>query len=441
MNELQSVCRAAADLARLNEPALLATVVHVAGSTYRRPGARMLVTPAGRRIGCVSGGCLEADIARRGWQLTESGQPALITYDSTADEDVPWGLGLGCNGVVRVLVERLTPGPSDRANPLALPLDFDELSRVAASHRGSHHHLPILDTLTRDRTACAVALVFSSEDTAATPGSRLILDEHGNPLLNQLPSHLSDDALSAARDCLATTQSANYTFRTSAARVDLFIEFIAPPPSLLIVGAGFDAVPLAAAASAAGFRVTVTDRRARYATREHFPAADDLIVCPAHELPRHTTIDARTFAVIMNHHYPDDLAALGTLLLDTPARYVGLLGPSHRREKLLHDLAEQHGRRPTPAQLARLHGPVGLDLAAETPAEVAAAVLAEILAVRAARPAGFLRDLQGPIHDTPHRERATIAPDATPARQWEGEAPSEPRVPRGTPRGNRPERI
>jgi xanthine/CO dehydrogenase XdhC/CoxF family maturation factor len=402
VNELQSVCHAAAELARLSEPALLATVVQVEGSTYRRPGARMLVTPAGRRVGCVSGGCLEADIARRGWQLTESGQPALITYDSTADEDVQWGLGLGCNGVVRVLIERLAPGPSDHATPPA-PL--------AVSRPGSQEHLSILDTLTHARTACAVALVFSSEDTAATPGTRLILDENGNLLLDQLPAALSEEVRTAAHTCLATTQSANYTLRTPAGRVDLFVEYIEPPPSLLIVGAGFDAVPLAAAAAAAGWRVTVADPRARYATPEHFPTADDIVVCPADQLPRHTTIDGRTFAVIMNHHYPDDLAALAALLLDTPARYVGLLGPSHRREKLLHDLAEQ-GHRPTPAQLARLYGPVGLDLAAETPAEVAAAILAEILAVRAARPAGFLRDLQGPIHDTPNRQAASLAPRA-----------------------------
>jgi xanthine/CO dehydrogenase XdhC/CoxF family maturation factor len=379
VNELQSICRAASELARLGEPALLATVVQVSGSTYRRPGARMLVTPAGRRIGCVSGGCLEADIARRGWQLTESGHAALITYDATADEDVQWGLGLGCNGVVRVLIERLTAPAGD-------------------------HHPRILDARTNGRTACAVALVFAADATAgASPGARLIVDESGHPLLNEFPSDLSDDVLTAARSAIAQGQSLNQTFQTPAGRVDVFIEFVEPPPTLLIVGAGFDAVPLADAASAIGWRVTVADRRARYATKEHFPTADECVVCPADELARHVAIDRRTFAVIMNHHYPDDLAALG-VLLDSPAGYVGLLGPSHRREKLLHDLAEQCGRRPTPAQLARLHGPVGLDCAAETPSEVAAAIVAEMLAARSARPAGFLRDLEGPIHDSTPRQ-------------------------------------
>jgi xanthine/CO dehydrogenase XdhC/CoxF family maturation factor len=390
VNELQSVSRAASDLARLNEPALLATVVQVEGSTYRRPGARMLVTPAGRRIGCVSGGCLEADIARRGWQLTESGRPALITYDSAADEDVQWGLGLGCNGVVRVLVERLTPPTGDR-------------------------HLTLLDARTRDRAACAVALVFAAgASSGASAGTRLIADEHGQTLLNELPERISEEVLASVRSALAQGQSLTEALQTASGRVDLFIEFIEPPPSLLIVGAGFDAVPLAAAAGAIGWRVTVADRRARYATPEHFPTADAHVVCPPDELPRHVAIDRRTFAVIMNHHYPDDLAALG-VLLDSPVRYVGLLGPSHRREKLLHDLAEQ-GRRPTPAQLARLHGPVGLDVAAETPAEVAAAVVAEMLAARASRPAGFLRDLEGPIHDATPRQAAAVSDhDATTA--------------------------
>lgn len=388
MNELESVCHAASELARLDEPALLATVVQVEGSTYRRPGARMLVTPTGRRIGCVSGGCLEADIARRGWQLTEAGHAALITYDSTADEDVQWGLGLGCNGVVRVLIERLTPPTGNR-------------------------HLTILDACTCDRTACAVALVFATDgSTNVSPGARLIVDETDQVLLNELPPDLSDDVLAAVRSALAQGQSVNQSLQTPRGRLDVFIEFVEPPPSLLIVGAGFDAVPLAAAASAIGWRVIVADRRARYATKEHFPTADQFAVCPVDELARHVAIDRRTFAVIMNHHYPDDLAALG-VLLDSPARYVGLLGPSHRREKLLHDLAEQQGgRRTTPAQLARLHGPVGLDCAAESPAEVAAAVVAEMLATRSARPAGFLRDLEGPIHDSTPRRTAIAPQDA-----------------------------
>jgi xanthine/CO dehydrogenase XdhC/CoxF family maturation factor len=384
VNELQPVSRAAAELARLNEPALLATVVRVEGSTYRRPGARMLVTPAGRRVGCVSGGCLEADIARRGWQLTESGRPALIAYDSTADEDVQWGLGLGCNGVVRVLIERLAP--------------------TAA---GGGDHLGLLDACTRDRSACAVALVFAAPaEHAASPGTRVIIDERDRVLLDDVATGLSEGARAAARAGLSAGRSINQTLHTPAGPIELFIEYVEPPPALLIAGGGFDAVPLALAAKALGWRVTVADRRARYATAEHFPTADALVVCPPDEIPRRVPVDARTFAVVMNHSYPDDLAALGALL-DSPARYVGLLGPSHRREKLLHDLAEA-GRRPTPAQLPRLYAPVGLDVAAETPAEVATAIVAEILAVRATRSAGFLRDHDGPIHDAQHHGAASL---------------------------------
>jgi xanthine dehydrogenase accessory factor len=394
VNELQSVCRAAAELARLGEPALLATVVRVEGSTYRRPGARMLVTPAGRRVGCVSGGCLEADIARRGWALTESGRPALITYDATADADLQWGLGLGCNGVVRVLVERLAPTAEPAAGPLAV-------SRGASPETSADaDHLSLLDLCAVDRTACAVALVFATEgETAVRAGTRLILDEHGNLLLDGFPPEFREGVLAAARQCLASGRSADHTFHAPAARIEALVEYVDPPPALLIVGGGVDAVPLAAAAKAVGWRVVVADRRGRHLTPEHFPAADALVVCPADEIARHVPIDGRTFAVVMNHSYPDDLAALGALL-ESSARYVGVLGPSHRREKLLHELAEQ-GRRLTPAQLARLHAPVGLDVAAETPAEVAAAIVAELLAVRAARPAGFLRDSDGPIHDAP----------------------------------------
>ena len=405
MNELQSVCRAAADLARLGEPALLATVVRVAGSTYRRPGARMLITPAGRRVGCVSGGCLEADVARRGWQLTESGRPALITYDATADADLQWGLGLGCNGVVRVLVERLPPSGETPARPLAVsPRGTGERPAAAADH------LSLLDACAADRAACAVVLVFAVDgDAPVRPGTRLVLDEHGNLLLDGFPPDLREPARAAARQCLDARRSADHAFQTSTARIDALVEYVEPPPALLIVGGGVDAVPVAAAAKAVGWRVVVADRRARHLTPEHFPAADALVVCPPDEVARHVPIDGRTFAVVMNHSYPDDLAALGALL-ESPARYVGVLGPSHRREKLLHDLAEG-GRRPTPAQLARLHAPVGLDVAAETPAEIAAAIVGELLAVRAARPAGFLRDCDGPIHDdVPSRTADAVTP-------------------------------
>ncbi len=373
MHELATILHAMSDLATRGDECVLATVTAVEGSTYRRPGARLLVTADGRRLGCVSGGCLERDVARRGWALSPGGPGVVLTYDSRGDDDPDWGLGLGCGGAIQVLVERLAPAATAWLSPLR--------ERVER------------------RVPCVLSTVFSAKSAGALDaaaqscGARLLIDAGGAGFIDP---RLAGDGrlLSAARSAL-DAGGARVDARAGApASALIFHEFIAPPLSLVLFGAGHDAAPLVAQAKALGWRVTIVDRRADYANRRNFPAADEVVACPLDRLDPRVELTSETFAVVMTHHFRDDQRALKSLL-DSPIRYIGLLGPSHRRDRVLADSLPLR-----PGDAARLFAPVGLDVAAENPAEIAVAIVAEILAVRAGRAGGLLRACDGAIHRT-----------------------------------------
>jgi xanthine dehydrogenase accessory factor len=333
MRETEQILELWAAAERAGESAVLATVVKTGGSSYRLPGARLLLTRTGRRAGSVSGGCLEDDLVKKAWWLTES--RAIIRRYDTTPEGLSSGYGLGCNGVIHVLLERIEPG---RAEILHL------LSHVRTTRR-----------------AITVAHIL---DPAARVGERLILDSPDAPLRD---APVPDDPES-------------------------FLEVLTPPPHLLIFGAGDDAVPLADVAKYLGWRVSVFDGRAHYARREKFPQVDDLIVRPAAESAASAPIDPWTVAVLMTHSYSQDLAALRELA-SKPLRYLGILGPRKRSTQLLDDAALDPTR-----LLPALHSPMGLDIGADGPHQVALAVIAEIQAALNGREGGLLRERRGSIH-------------------------------------------
>jgi xanthine/CO dehydrogenase XdhC/CoxF family maturation factor len=332
----------------------------------------MLITPGGaQRIGTVSGGCLEGDIARKAWQLTEGGQASVLRYDSTDEDDGLWGLGLGCNGIIEILVERLRAGDS---------------------------MVELLKRCLIQRRSGVIVTVFAVE-SAKNPrtATRLLLDDQGqiisdsDGLSGQFPQMLLD-----ARRALEKGQTLLGTYQDG--QVHVLLEVVEPPMSLVIFGAGWDAIPMAAAGKALGWRVIVVDRRAGHAKPERFAMADQVIVCPPEEAKARVPIDQRTAVVLMTHQYPEDLGYFRAAL-ESEAAYIGLLGPAKRRERLLRDLREVERYTPEPSRLGRIRGPVGLDIGAENAAEIAAAVVAEILAVRTGRQGGALRHRDAPIHD------------------------------------------
>ena len=372
MNELRAIVAAARSAHASGKPALLATVVRVRGSAYRRPGARMLLTEDGWQAGSISGGCLEADILRKAWWRTRGARPVVVTYDSSVaspdndgdsadlDEELSHGFGLGCNGIVDVLLERIAP--DDPVCPV------EHIARCLERRRSG----AMATIIAAEPNRCGVAV-----------GQRHLFDEAGNA-----SSAIGDAALDAeladeCRAALGTGASRSATLTVvDGAKADIFVEVVHPPLPLLICGAGHDAEPLARMANALGWSVTVIDPRPGVlAHADRFPDAETVLAINPQEIAAQIPIDARTAAVVMTHNTGLD-AALIAALLATPVRYVGVLGPRHRTERLLASLRGESV--PLPC-LHRLHGPVGLNLGGDGPEAIALSILAEIQAVAAGR--------------------------------------------------------
>ncbi len=304
------------------ESAAMATVCEVRGSAYRRPGARMLLCQSGQSRGVINGGCLDADLWRIAREVMASGQAQCACYDTTSSEDIVWGLGLGCRGLVKILIE------------------------------------PVKD-LSWLRDDATVAAVFEGD----------VLGTVALPSQAQERGHLAD--LKGGRAWVETFQSA---------------------PPLWIFGAGADAVPLVQMAQTLGWNVTVVDPRA--------PHPDRRPLLPSRYLPSERTgeleLSPRAACVLMTHNFLHDAEILRALL-PSPAFYIGALGPKRRADEMLAFLAKD-GFAPTPEQLARLHAPIGLDIGAEPPAEIALSIVAELRAVATGRNGGFLRVRNAAIH-------------------------------------------
>lgn len=374
MNELHTILQAYEALRQSGKTGALATIMKVRGSTYRRPGARMLIDDAGKTIGTVSGGCLEADVAEKAKKVVAAGQAQTVVYDMTAEGDAVWGLNQGCNGVVHLLIE-----------PIGL--------------LGSKDHLDFIQTCLNKRATGVIATVFRVDgELKATVGSRVLLQDNG-----AIQETVKNPALVAAlledcREAFATEQGKVKEYRLTEGVAEAFLEVIQPPVPLFLFGAGYDVIPVARFAKELGWEVTVVDHRPAFASKERFPTADTLIHARPEEVSTKIVLDNRSVAVIMTHNFSYDLELLKALL-PSPARYVGLLGPKMRAERLLSQLCKA-GSFPTEQQLARLFTPVGIDIGAESPEEIAIAILSEIQAVLKNRSAGFLKNSIRPIHDS-----------------------------------------
>ncbi|HZQ50923.1 MAG TPA: XdhC family protein [Bryobacteraceae bacterium] len=338
---------------------VLATVVKTQGSSYRLPGARLLLTSSGRRAGSISGGCLEGDLLKKAWWLTESG-PLVRRYDTTPEGEIgSGGFGLGCNGIIHVLLERLTV----HASPV----------------------LDIIGSVRRERRPAAIAHLIAPAELV---GQRLFIDPSHGITHNIADADLKSSIQSEAEAALLDSTSHLVTLDR---KVEAFVEVLVPPLHLLVFGAGEDAAPLTDLAKYLGWRVSVFDGRAHYARAEKFPSADRVAVRPPDAGPGDLAIDPWTAAVLMSHSYSQDLAVLKQLA-GQPLCYLGILGPRKRTNQLLEDAALDAGK------LAALHSPMGLDIGADGPEQVALAAVAEIQATLNRREGGLLRDRDGAIH-------------------------------------------
>jgi len=361
MREIREILAAFHELRASRESGVLATVVRTAGSTYRRAGARLLVQPDDRMIGLLSGGCLEGDLLEHARPVRASGEPRVVRYDLSQEEDVVWGLGLGCAGALDILLERVGPEASG-------PLDF-------------------LSECLRERRRGALATALGGPAGLAT---RWALHADGHFSGTAVGA---SDVESAARRAVAQDRDALIEIEAGT----VLVEVIRPAPRVLIFGAGADAVPVVRLAAELGWESLVADWRPAQARRERFPQAREVVLCEPDRLGEGLELDDATAVLVMTHHYLRDRALL-RLLLPSPARFVGVLGPSRRTEALLADLRGE-GFAPSREQLDRLHGPAGLDIGADSPEQIALALIAEIQAVFAGRRGGWLCERKGPLHD------------------------------------------
>lgn len=347
----RSIVEAASRLRRNREPHLVATVVRVCGAGYRQPGARMLLTQFRWITGAVSGGCLTGDIAKLAWSRTRDGDPFVITYDSTHpadDEDIRSAFGLGGDGIVDVMVERA--GAPGRLDPLAFA---DECLRT--QRRG------------------AVVTVIRSRVPEIKIGTRVAVRAGGEPHEDAIGDDILRTAMLAdARAAIASGESCNRSYTSARGVVDVFVEAILPPPHLFVFGTGHDAVPLVELARDLGWDVSVCTNADRVTVNQRF-RCEVIVGTPEEHAVRIADRD-RAVAIVMGHDYETDRANLG-MLIGSRARYIGVLGPRARTTRMLDELYLVAQDDP------RLHSPIGVDLGAETPHELALAIVAEIQAV------------------------------------------------------------
>lgn len=367
MKELQEILKRAKQFAP-GEQAILATVVDVTGSGYRRPGARMLIDQKGYSIGTVSGGCLEADVLERAKKVLQTGQATVITYDTTTNEDSVFGFGMGCRGIVRILLE-----PIEKGSFLVEGLEVSFAKR--------------------DRQLMAT-VVSSVNDLPV--GGRIYFTKTEQFNFEGFPD-VSEIEPEVFKDCeklfYANAGSLINTYRTEKGEFEVFFEVINPPVTLLLFGAGYDAVPLADFAKNLGWNISIIDHRPAWATAERFPQSNEIIVARPDNLNESLFRDENSVAVVMTHNYESDSQLLPRLL-NSECLYIGALGPKKRTERIL----EESGLSFTEEQLSRLYAPIGLDIGAETPEEIALAIISEIKTALAKKNGGFLRAKNGGIH-------------------------------------------
>jgi len=320
--------------------------------------------------GAISGGCLEGDALRKALLVMTEKRSRLVTYDTMDDDDAKFGVGLGCNGIIQVLIE-----PIDILNP--------------------DNPIQYLKKVNEKRQTAALVTLFSLQDRKDPQyGTCLLLKEDGN-LVQHVPV-LKDVLVADANEALINQNSSFKNYISDDHNLTDFIEMIKPPVSVIIIGAGNDVMPVVNMADILGWEATVADGRANYAKRERFVSACQVLVSKPEQVLEQIEIDEHTVFLLMTHNYNYDMAMLKQLLQKNVA-YIGMLGPKKKRERMLDELKDE-GLIFTEQQLSVLHSPVGLDIGAETSEEIAVSILAEIKALFAGKDVQSLRTIKEVIH-------------------------------------------
>jgi xanthine dehydrogenase accessory factor len=369
MKELQQIIQAYEVCKTENQSVALATVVQVDGSAYRRPGARMLVTQEGNLTGAISGGCLEGDALRKAQAVIFQQKSMLVTYDTTDEDDQKFGVGLGCNGIIHVLIE---------------PVDFDNQTNP----------VELIKKALSDRETSLLLTLFSVPNSKSEQIGTIYLKK-GNYDFGSLAQVHSDfrQVLEKEISDFDVPQNVIQSF-SEYQQISVFFEVIKPPVRILLFGAGNDTIPLAKMADILGFELILIDGRKNLATQTRFPSAMKILQGPAEEVIEQIETDLNTVALLMTHNFEYEAVVLEKLLTFM-IPYIGILGPKRKTEKLIQRL-ETKGIQ---VHTDNLYAPVGIEIGAETSEEIALSVLAEVKAVLNKKQPIFLREKAGPIHE------------------------------------------
>lgn len=369
MKEIRQIVAAYGQIDFSKNKTALATVVRVEGSSYRRTGARMLVLDNGTYLGGISGGCLEGDALRRAQKAILSNQASVVTYDTTRDDHTQIGVGLGCNGIIDVLFTPLDPADLD--NPIYL-------LREQADTR-----IPRL-----------LATITGCENTPEILG-RSILFENPTQWKLEFPlSELAETVLPDALQCLKKGETQTLFYKTgTGGDVRVCLEVLMPETHLVLYGNNNDIYTLARTSKELGWNLTVVANPLK--VEKSLFALASQVLHPSGEIQ--PLIDPYTAVVLMAHDYKTDFQNLRNLL-HSQARYIGLLGPRKRAQKMFDALGAE-GNPVSEKDLARIFAPTGLDIGAVTPEEIALSIAAEIRAYFAGRNAASLRLRASAIHE------------------------------------------
>jgi xanthine/CO dehydrogenase XdhC/CoxF family maturation factor len=372
VKEIREIIKSYDAAVRAGKRSALVAVVHLDGSSYRRPGARMLVNDEGALTGAISGGCLEGDALRKALHVLSQRQSKLITYDTSDEDDATIGIQLGCAGIIQVLFE-----PIDSHNP--------------------DNPIQLLRKAVAVRQKSVLVTLFSLENKRnEQPGTCLLMEANGN-ISGHIPypeieSHVMEDIQLAFQE----EKSSFRQYVGNEFNITAFVEFLKPAVSLVVVGAGNDAIPMMEIAGTLGWDVRVVDGRNTHAKPERFVSACQVLVSKPEQVLEQIPMDDQTVFVMMTHNYNYDLAMLKALLAKS-VPYIGMLGPRKKLDRMLDEIREE-GIEITKEMMARIFGPVGLEIGAETAEEIALSIIAEIQAVLNGKSGGQLRLKEEVIH-------------------------------------------
>ena len=367
MKDFKTIIREYKKIDFSQRKAALATVVQVHGSSYRSPGARMLITDDGRWVGSISGGCLEGDALRKARQVMTDKKPITVTYDTREESNQNLGIGLGCNGVIDVFIEPIVP--DDPNNPVHL---FEEFENTKES--------------------LVLATVFSGSSN----GEKMLMNADRMELHSFTNSSLAHIVSRDLQSLFETKRSLAKKYSLANEEIDVFVELVQPPISLILFGGGFDARPVSELAKSLGWNVSVTDECVAHIAPVFFPTADKLSLCQREFIDRDFEITPYTACVLMSHNYEYDRDVL-LKLVKTDAPYIGILGPRKRFDKMQEEFQGRNIQL-SEKDFHRIHSPIGLDIGAEAPDEIALSIIGEIQSKFSNRSGGFLKYNSGPIH-------------------------------------------